>query len=65
MLEFLAANLSTILISIVLLAIVVLISIHLVLEKKRGQSSCGCGCAHCAMQGACHSGEQPQAKGRA
>lgn len=43
MLEFLAANLSTILISIVLLAIVVLISIHLVREKKRGQSSCGCG----------------------
>ena len=34
MLEFLAANLSTILISIVLLAIVVLISIHLVREKS-------------------------------
>ena len=50
MLEFLAANLSTILISIVLLAIVVLISIHLVREKKRGQSSCGC-----AMHGSCHS----------
>ena len=55
MLEFLAANLSTILISIVLLAIVVLISIHLVREKKRGQSSCVCGCADCAMHGSCHS----------
>ena len=55
MLEFLAANLSTILISIVLLAIVVLISIHLVREKKRGQSSCGCGGADCAMHGSCHS----------
>ena len=55
MLEFLAANLSTILISIVLLAIVVLISIHLVREKKRGQYSCGCGCADCAMHGSCHS----------
>ena len=55
MLEFLAANLSTILISIVLLAIVVLISRHLVREKKRGQSSCGCGCADCAMHGSCHS----------
>ena len=55
MLEFLAANLSTILISIVLLAIVVLISIHLVREKKRGQSSCGCGRADCAMHGSCHS----------
>ena len=51
---FLAANLSTILICIVLIAIVVSISIYLVRQKKQGKSSCGAGCAHCAMHGQCH-----------
>ena len=51
---FLAANLSTILICIVLIAIVVSISIYLVRQKKQGKSSCGAGCAHCAMHGECH-----------
>ena len=22
--------------------------------KKQGKSTCGCGCSHCAMKGACH-----------
>lgn len=52
---FLATNLSTILICIVLIAIVVSISIYLVRQKKQGKSSCGAGCAHCAMHGECHS----------
>ena len=55
MTAFLAANLSTILICIVLRAIVVSISIYLVRQKKQGKSSCGAGCAHCAMHGECHS----------
>ncbi|MDO4362637.1 MAG: FeoB-associated Cys-rich membrane protein [Eubacteriales bacterium] len=55
MTAFLAANLSTILICIVLIAIVVSISIYLVRQKKQGKSSCGAGCAHCAMHGECHS----------
>ena len=56
MTAFLAANLSTILICIVLIAIVVSISIYLVRQKKQGKSSCGAGCAHCAMHGECHKG---------
>ena len=55
MLSFVAENLSTILICIVLIAIVVSISIYLVRQKKQGKSSCGAGCAHCAMHGECHS----------
>lgn len=55
MTAFLAANLSTILICIVLIAIVVSISIYLVRQKKQGKASCGAGCAHCAMHGECHS----------
>ena len=54
MTAFLAANLSTILICIVLIAIVVSISIYLVRQKKQGKSSCGGHCAGCAMHGACH-----------
>ena len=53
MTAFLAANLSTILICIVLIAIVVSISIYLVRQKKQGKSSCGGNCAHCGA-GCCH-----------
>ena len=54
MLHWISANLSTILISIALLAIVVLIIRGLVRQKKQGKSSCGAGCVHCAMHGQCH-----------
>ena len=46
MLSWLTANLGTILISAVL--------VYLLRQKKAGKSSCGAGCAHCAMHGRCH-----------
>ena len=55
MLQWIGANLGTILICLVLLAIVTFIIVYLVRQKKQGKSSCGCNCAHCAMHGACHS----------
>ena len=54
MLDWIAANLGTILISLVLLVIVSLIVVYLLRQKKAGKSSCGAGCAHCAMHGQCH-----------
>ena len=54
MLHWISANLSTILITLVLIAIVVLIIRSLICQKKQGKSSCGCNCAHCAMHGQCH-----------
>ena len=54
MLSWIAANLATILISLVLLAVVTAIVVHMVRGKKKGKSSCGCGCGGCAMNGACH-----------
>ena len=51
MLNWITANLSTIVISAILLAIVTSISLHLIRQKKQGRSSCGCNCAHCAMHG--------------
>ena len=54
MLNWITANLSTIVISAILLAIVTSISLHLIRQKKQGKSSCGAGCAHCANAGCCH-----------
>lgn len=58
MLSWIRENLGTILICAILLAIVTSIIIYLIRQKKRGKSSCGCNCAHCAMHGQCHSGTQ-------
>ena len=58
MLAWLSANISTIVISLVLLLIVAAIVYKLVKDKKKGKHSCGCDCAHCAMAGSCHSGGQ-------
>ena len=54
MLNWLSSNLSTILISLVLLAIVISIIRYLIRQKKQGKSTCGAGCAHCANAGCCH-----------
>lgn len=54
MLTWLSENLATLVISAVLIAAVVLIVCSMVKKRKQGKSSCGCGCANCAMHGACH-----------
>ena len=54
MLQWIGANLGTILICLVLIAIVTFIVHYLFQQKKQGKSSCGCNCAHCAMHGSCH-----------
>ena len=53
MLDWIAANLATILICALLIVIVFLIVRYLLRQKKAGKSSCGAGCAHCAMHGQC------------
>ncbi len=54
MFAWMTANLGTILIAMALIAIVTGIIIKLRKDKKKGKSSCGCNCEHCAMSGACH-----------
>ena len=56
MLAWLSKNIATIIICLVLAVIVALIIFSLVKNKKKGKSSCGCNCAHCAMAGQCHGG---------
>ncbi len=53
MLNWIAANGSTLLVAGILAAVVAAIVIHLVRNKKKGKSSCGCG--GCPMNGSCHS----------
>ena len=50
----LSANIGTIIICAVLVLIVAAIIFKLVRDKRKGKSSCGCNCAHCAMSGTCH-----------
>lgn len=55
MLAWLSENIATIIICAVLIAVVAAIIIHMVKNKKKGKSSCGCGCADCPMSDSCHS----------
>lgn len=55
MLTWVAANLATILICLVLIGIVAAIIVSIVKGKKKGKSACGCGCASCPMSGSCSS----------
>ena len=54
MLAWLSGNLAAILICAALIAVVAAIVAGLIRDRKRGKSSCGCGCAGCPMSGACH-----------
>lgn len=54
MLSWIVNNLATILITLVLVAVVAAIVIGLRRSHRKGKSTCGCNCAHCAMAGSCH-----------
>ena len=54
MLTWLSANIGTVLITLLLIALVAAIIVKLRKDKKKGVSSCGGNCAHCAMSGTCH-----------
>ena len=53
MFSWLASNLATVLICAALAAAVAAIVLRMVRNKKKGCSSCGCGCGNCAMSGSC------------
>ena len=56
MLDWITANIGTIIICAVLIAVVAAIVISMIKKKRQGKSmTCGCGhCAGCPMSGACH-----------
>lgn len=57
--EWIQGHVAVILICTVLAAIVVLIIRGLVRDRRKGKSTCGANCAHCAMAGSCHGGTHP------
>ena len=54
MLDWLGENWGNIVIIGVLSLIVVAVVVFRIRAKRAGKSTCGCGCSHCAMKGACH-----------
>ncbi|MBQ7379352.1 MAG: FeoB-associated Cys-rich membrane protein [Clostridia bacterium] len=60
MIDWLIANIGTILVGLAVLAVVVFVIALKVRDKKKGKSSCGCGCESCAMAGKCHSAKSDQ-----
>ena len=54
MLAWIQANIGTIAVLAAVLIILGAIVAVMIRNKKKGKSSCGCGCEHCAMNGACH-----------
>lgn len=50
--EFLAENLSTILVGAFLLVIVVAVIASMAVKRKKGKRGC-CGCAGCPLSGSC------------
>ncbi|MBQ7347311.1 MAG: FeoB-associated Cys-rich membrane protein [Clostridia bacterium] len=54
MLTWFMNNIGTIAVCAVLIVILGALVVSLIKNKKAGKSSCGCGCANCAMQGQCH-----------
>ena len=55
MLAWLTENIATMIICAVLIAVVAAIIVSMIRNKKKGKSSCGCGCTDCPMSGSCHS----------
>ena len=55
MMNWIAARLGAIIMTLVLAGVVALICAYLIGQRKKGKSSCGCNCANCAMHGKCHS----------
>lgn len=47
-------NMATIIVSAILVVVVTVIIVSMIRNKKKGRSSCGCGCADCPMGASCH-----------
>ena len=55
MFNWISENIGNIIAIVILAAVIAAIVIHLIKQKKRGTSSCGCSCGSCPMKNSCHS----------
>ncbi len=54
MIQWLSANIGTLIAGALLIAVVCAAAASVIKDKKKGRSTCGSNCAHCAMAGSCH-----------
>lgn len=47
-------NLATIIVLLIVVAVFVGIIAKTIIDKKKGKSSCSCGCSGCSMSEICH-----------
>lgn len=55
---WLTGNLPTVIVLAILICIVVLAIRSIRNDKKKGKSSCGGSCSHCALGGSCRNGKE-------
>lgn len=55
MITWICVHAADIIICMVLIAVVAAVIISTIRGRKKGKSSCGCGCSGCPMSGSCHS----------
>ena len=56
--NWLSQNWGNVVILGVLSLVVAAVVVFKIRARRAGKSTCGCGCAHCAMQGVCHENEE-------
>ena len=54
MLSVFSENIGSIAILLALALIIGFVAFKVIRDKKRGKSSCGCGCGSCPMKDKCH-----------
>lgn len=54
MFAFFSENISTIIIAVIVIGILAFIIAKMIKDKKKGKTSCGCGCENCAASEICH-----------
>lgn len=55
MLEWIISNIASIAVLLVVAVAIGAVVFKMVRDKKRGKSSCSCGCGGCPMSDSCHS----------
>ncbi len=58
LLEFLQNNIGSIVVGFILAAVVIGISVKLISDKKKGKSTCSCGCSTCPNSSLCHAADK-------
>lgn len=58
MFDWIINNIGSIIVLLAVVAIVTLVIVKMIRDKRRGKSSCSCGCGGCAMKDTCHAKEK-------